>query len=131
MNRLFLAAVGVLYAALAAWCSVDPGGTSQSVGFEIQPGSGESEYLAVYGGLEAGLSLVFLVSACAKKLQYSGLLNCFLIHAGLVCFRTVGFFLYSGIAALTFQLAVGEWVLLIMSAILLRRYSGVAATLSD
>lgn len=121
MNRLFLAAVGVLYGVLAVWCSVDPEGTSQSVGLVIQQGSGQSEYLTVYGGLEAGLSLVFLTSALTPKLQRSGLLHCVLIHAGLVSFRTAGFFLYTGFAPLTLNLAGGEWVLLVVSAVLLYR----------
>ncbi|MGE3316814.1 MAG: hypothetical protein AB7O26_16980, partial [Planctomycetaceae bacterium] len=60
MTRVFLAIVGVAYITLAAWCSIAPKHTSQSVGFSLTPGSGQSEFLFVYVGRELALGLIFL-----------------------------------------------------------------------
>ena len=49
--------VGVTYLCLAVWCALQPVGTSQAIGFQIASGSGHSEYLTVYGGLQFGLGL--------------------------------------------------------------------------
>ncbi len=51
MERIFLAIVGAAYILLAGWCSLMPDKTSKAVGFTLQPGSGQSEFLTVYGGL--------------------------------------------------------------------------------
>ena len=121
MSRLFLVLVATLYGSLAAWCSIDPAGTSKVVGFSRQRGAGQSEFLTVYGGLEAGMALMFMAAALWERLRFSGLLNCFLIHVCLVLFRSGGFLLYEVEQAMTRQLAVGEWVLAICTAVLLWR----------
>ena len=43
--KIFLAVVGLVYLALALWCSIDPKTTSEKVGFQLQPGSGQSEFV--------------------------------------------------------------------------------------
>lgn len=121
--RLFLAIVGVLYGYLAVWCSLKPAETSKLVGFVLRPGSGQSEFLAVYGGLEMGMALIFLWPLWRPKQLDSSLLACFLIHGCLVLFRSAGFVLYRNIQPMTYQLAVGEWVIFLMAACLCRRKS--------
>ena len=69
LERAFLAIVGALYAGLAAWCAVAPASTSKTVGFELQGGSGRSEFLTVYCGLELGMALVFLLRVWAGFLS--------------------------------------------------------------
>ena len=117
--RIFLTAVGVLYAYLAWWCSVSPAETSQLVGFQLVGGSGRSEFLTVYGGLEAGMAAIFLLPLLKPALQHSALLNCTLIHLGLVAFRTAGFLLFTEIQPMTIKLAAGEWAILIICLLLL------------
>ncbi len=116
MARIFLVAVGILYAYLAIWCSLKPAETSGLVGFDLRPGSGQSEFLSVYGGLEMGMACIFLWPLWRPKQLESSLLACLLIHGCLVLFRGVGFFLYSDIQRMTYQLAVGEWVIFLASA---------------
>jgi hypothetical protein len=118
MTKLFLTAVGILYAYLAIWCSVKPAETSVLVGFDLRPGSGQSEFLSVYGGLEMGMACIFLWPLFRPKQLESSLLACLLIHGCLVLFRGVGFILYSDIQRMTYQLAVGEWVIFLASAFL-------------
>ena len=58
--KIFLAVVGLVYLALALWCSIDPATTSEKIGFQLQPGSGQSEFVTIYGGLELALSLIHI-----------------------------------------------------------------------
>jgi len=60
MARIFLAIVGAAYLVLAGWCALMPDKTSRAVGFSLQTGSGQSEFLTVYGGLQLSLGLAFL-----------------------------------------------------------------------
>ena len=114
-TKIFLTLVGLLYAALAIWCSVAPQTTSGKVGFELKPGTGESEFLTIYGGLEMGLALVLLLPLVRNEFLFNSLLACLLIHACLVTFRTIGFFLYSDLSRMTYLLAAGEWIILLVS----------------
>jgi hypothetical protein len=123
MARVFLAVVGLAYWALAAWCSILPETTSASVGFDLRHGSGQSEYLTVYGGLEFGLGLIFLWPLWRPETTRFALSACFAIHASLVLFRSASFLLYAGIPSMTYGLAAGEWVLMLTSAALLARLS--------
>lgn len=113
--KIFLAVVGAMYLGLAVWCSVAPAVTSDKVGFDLKPGSGQSEFLVIYGGLELGLALVFLLPLVRADYLASSLMACVLIHACLVAFRTLSFWLYSDISSMTYKLAVGEWVILILA----------------
>ena len=114
-QRIFLAIVGVLYLYLAIWCSVRPESTSKLVGFDLHPGSGQSEFLTVYGGLEFGMALFFLLPLIRPASTRDSLLCCLLIHAGLVAFRSAGFLLYSNIQPMTWKLAAGEWAIFLLS----------------
>lgn len=118
MTRIFLALVGLVYLYLAAWCSLMPTQTSQLVGFELKPGSGQSEFLVVYGGLEFALGVVFLWPLIRPKQLGSMLLVCLIVHASIVLFRSVSFGLYSGIQPMTQSLAFYEWLIFIGSAVL-------------
>ncbi len=118
MARVFLAIVGAAYLVLAAWCAILPDTTSASVGFTLQPGSGQSEFLTVYGGLQVAIGLAFLWPMCRPSEIALPLFLCFLIHGCLVVFRTLSFGLYGGVPATTIALAVTEWIIFIGAAIL-------------
>ena len=127
VTRVFLAAIGLLYGYLAVWCSVQPAETSRLVGFQLLPGSGQSEFLTVYGGLEMGLALILLWPLFRPAAAQQALINCTLIHGCLVFFRTAGFVLFSGIEPMTWKLAAGEWVIFLLGCVLVcwsRRGSG-------
>jgi hypothetical protein len=118
MARVFLAFVGAAYLVLAAWCAILPDTTSASVGFTLQPGSGQSEFLTVYGGLQVAIGLAFLWPLYRPSEIALPLFLCLLIHGCLVAFRTVSFSLYSGIPATTIVLAATEWTIFMGAAIL-------------
>lgn len=113
--KAFLAFVGILYLALAIWCAADPQTTSNKVGFELKPGSGESEFVTVYGGLELGLFLIFIMPLFWPETKRFALLSCVMMHASLVLFRTLSYFRFADIDAFTHRLAIGEWVILLAS----------------
>src|SRR4051812_45517397 len=110
-SRIFLTVIGVTYLYLAVWCSLMPVQTSQLVGFDLQPGSGQSEFLVIYGGLEMALAVVFLLPLIRLKQLENSLLVCLIVHACLVLFRSVSFFLYYDISPLTKELAFYEWLI--------------------
>lgn len=131
MTRNFLFLVGAAYVALAVYCAIKPTETARSVGFELRPGSGQSEYLVVYTGLQFALALIFLRGAWNPDQMSFSLLACLLVHACIVAARTLGFVMFSQIGTTTWILAALEWVILICSAILVRTgtATGTGATM--
>lgn len=117
MVRNLLTIVGLAYLVLAVWCAVSPVKTSQSVGFDLQPGSGQSEYFVIYGGLQLALGLVFLLPLIKPDVTVFALMACVLIHGCIVLFRSLSFLLYTGIQPVTYILSVVEWLIFIASAI--------------
>ena len=112
--KTYLVIVALLYIGLSMWCSFQPKVTSEKVGFQLVGGSGKSEFLTVYGGLEFGLALVLLASLAKPETVGFGLIACVLIHASLVVFRSVGFFCFSGFDSITYRLAIGEWIITLL-----------------
>ena len=80
MVRIFLAIVGAAYLILAGWCALMPDKTSRAVGFTLQTGSGQSEFLTVYGGLQFALGMAFLWPMFRPSEVALPLLLCLLIH---------------------------------------------------
>lgn len=119
ITKAFLSALGLAYLGLAVWCGISPTKTAGSIGFQLQPGSGQSEYLTVYGGLQFALGLMFLWPLVRESDTRLVLAACVLLHACLVIARTISFARFSGISGLTYGLAVGEWIILLISAGLL------------
>ena len=115
MIRVWLALVGALYLMLAVWCAITPTSTSQSVGFRLEGGSGQSEFLVVYGGLELALGLIFLWPLWQAAVTRYALTVCLIVHGCLVIFRCASFFLFEGIGATTYSLATGEWLIFLIS----------------
>ncbi|REJ97934.1 MAG: hypothetical protein DWQ35_01120 [Planctomycetota bacterium] len=112
--KAYLLAVALLYFALAIWCSMSPATTSEKVGFSLKGGTGKSEFLTVYGGLEFGIALV-LASACLRDTTVDfGVLACVLLHGSLVAFRTISFFRFEDIGGFTLRLAIGEWLITVL-----------------
>lgn len=111
--RLLLAVVGSAYVLLAVWCAVLPQSTAQSVGFVLLPGSGESEYFVVYGGLQLALGIVFLWPIRWPRDTDYALRLCCLVHGCLVVFRTASLIRFDHVGATTLMLAAAEWMILV------------------
>lgn len=131
MARTFLAVVGAAYIFLAIWCAAQPDATARSVGFELIPGSGQSEYFVVYGGLELALGIAFIWPLRRKEDTVGALRLCCLIHSCLVVFRTVSFFQFSDIKRTTYVLAAVEWLILVGTLFIASRTTMQSASEQD
>ncbi len=79
--------IGLLYVALGVWCTADPRGVAQRVGFTLDSDSGVSEFVTVYGGLEVGLGVALLLTSFAPSLQAGGLVFGAIFSVALPLFR--------------------------------------------
>jgi len=77
----------VLYASLAVWCTALPTKTSQFLGYTLSTPSSRSEYLVVYGGLEAGLAVFFGLAAVRPDLAVAGVWFGRCLYTGLAVWR--------------------------------------------
>lgn len=116
MARIFLAVIGVLYVLLAGYCALLPEKASKAVGFNLQPGAGQSEFLTIYGGLELALGILFLWPLFRPGEVSFPLLACLVVHGCLVLFRTAGFFLFRDIPTTTYYFAATEWAIFLVAA---------------
>jgi hypothetical protein len=110
MTRTFLFVNAILYILFALWCTVAPTKTAEVVGLAFRSGSGKSEYITVYGGLEFGVAMFFLVAALRPELRDAGLLFGLLFYAGLVVWRIPGLLTIPGIAKTTYFFAGAEFL---------------------
>ncbi len=110
MTRVFLFINAALYIIFALWCTLAPTKTAQTVGLSFRSGSGKSEYITVYGGLEFGVAMFFLVAALRPELRTAGLLFGLLFYAGLILWRVPGLFMIPGIAKTTYFFAAAEFL---------------------
>lgn len=114
MGKIFLAILGLAYLGLACWCILKPDDTARAIGFQLAPGSGQSEYLTVYGGLQIGLGLAFLLPWIFPSCLTPTLLFACLIHAAIVVCRVASFLTFADIQPTTFYLAGLELVILVL-----------------
>lgn len=85
----YLALNAVLYAIFAAWCSLAPQQTSTFLGLVRSNPGGESEYLAVYGGLQAGLAVFYGLAVVTPGYRHAALVFSLALYGGIVALRTI------------------------------------------
>ena len=87
LATIYLGFQALLYLALAAWCTLAPDGTSKALGFGLTNGSARSEYITVYGGLELGMAVFFLLTALNPDWRRMGVLFALSTYGCLALFR--------------------------------------------
>lgn len=97
MIAIYLWFNALMYLALGVWCSVLPDKTARSLGFAFTTPGARSEYITVYGGMEFGLGVFFLVCAASASWREAGLLLGLCMYAGLLLWRLYTFVAVSGI----------------------------------
>lgn len=118
MNQIYLLLNAGLYMLFALWCALKPKTTSRFLGFSLANRAGKSEFIAVYGGLELGLSLFFLVGALYMEWRDAAILFAAIMYLCISLFR-IGAFIRFGITAdATRVLAVSEWVFAVWGILL-------------
>jgi hypothetical protein len=120
----FLAFNALLYAVFAVWCTLAPSRTSAFLGLSTTNAGGASEYLAVYGGLQAGLAVFYALAAALPAHRRTAVLFSLALYGGIVAFRSIAV-VRSGFGALgnARYAYVLELVLLVVSAVLVIRDS--------
>lgn len=113
MIKAYLFLNAALYAIFVVWCTVMPTATAKALGLSFNSGSGKSEYITVYGGLEFGVAVFFLLAAIKPELRSAGLLFAVLFYAGLVLWRIPTLILVPGIQRTTYLFAGFEFALLV------------------
>jgi hypothetical protein len=89
MTTLYLAFNAVMYVVFAAWCALRPETTAAYLGLEAVTPAGRTEYLAIYGGLQAGFA-AFYVRALRRDGDRRGALSfsaC--LYLGIALFRGI------------------------------------------
>lgn len=89
MTTLYLAFNALMYAVFALWCTLAPQSTRRHLGLDVRNSAGESEYLAVYGGLQAGVALYYALACFAAEHRSSALWMSVLLYGGLASWRTL------------------------------------------
>jgi len=116
--KIFLTVVGIIYLGFAVWCTAKPVETAAALGLKLDPGSGQSEYVTVYGGFQLALAILFLYPWLDASVLSCSLFTCLVMHGCLVLMRTVGFFLFTGIRPMTMGFAASEWVVFLIAGML-------------
>lgn len=126
MAKAFLIFNGVLYIALAAWCTLLPMKTSAAIGFGLPNNSAKSEYLVVYGGLELAMGAFFLLCAFKANMLEAGLWFALLTYACLMVYRWSTIFALSDLSKFIYSMVALETVMTAVSAWLLWRVTSTA-----
>ena len=88
MIKSYLYLNSILYIVFGVWCAVDPLWTSAAVGFALPGAQGFAEYVAVYGGMEFGIGIFFLITALKAPLTQAGVLFGACFYSGIFVFRS-------------------------------------------
>ena len=116
---LFLSVQAVLYAALAAWCTLSPDRTSRALGFGLTNGSARSEYLTVYGGLELGMAVFFALTAANPEWRRLGVVFALATYGSLATFRLGTLLLVPGVGGLPRAMFGIEATMAVLAGLLL------------
>ena len=121
MPKAFLIFNGVLYVALALWCTVLPTQTSSAIGFGLPNSSARSEYIVVYGGLELAMGAFFLLCAFKPGMLEAGLWFALLTYGCLMLFRWSTIFALKDLSTFIYSMVVVETTMTALSAWLVYR----------
>ena len=118
MLRTYLFVNAALYVLFALWCTLMPEKTASALGLMFRSGSGKSEYITVYGGMEFGIAMFFLLAALRPEMRQAGLLFALLFYGGLVAWRIPTLLMVPGVQKITYGFAASEAVLLVMAVLM-------------
>lgn len=85
--QIYLWANGVGLALLGVCCAIAPDATAELIGLKLIGPKGTAEYISVYGGIEFGLGLFFVLAALRTEFQRAGLILGLFMYASIVVFR--------------------------------------------
>jgi hypothetical protein len=116
MSAAYLYFNSLLYTIFAIWCSAAPERTARSLGLSALTSSGRSEYLVIYGGLQAGLAIAFAFFARHFDLRTVGVHFAIALYLPIVLYRIFTIVSFGPVGSLTLATA-GLEVLLLIAAL--------------
>jgi hypothetical protein len=107
--RLFLGAMGLMWAGYGVWCFLDPAYLEQAAGVAALNATGNVDLRATYGGLQMAIGALLLGGALREALTRPVMMSYGVLCAGIGSARLVGALLageWSGytVAAVCFEL---------------------------
>ena len=117
--QIYLYANALLYGIFAIWCTVAFRSTSSALGYSVLNNSGSSEYLVIYGGLQAGLACAFVLFARDSRLHPVGVQFAVCLYGPIVIYRAATLIRFAPVSGLTLATAALEFALLILGLVLL------------
>lgn len=118
MASIYLWLNALMYLGLGVWCTALPDRTAASIGFVFGKPGARSEYITVYGGMEFGLGVFFLVSVLSPACREAALLLGCCLYGGLVIWRLYTFATIEGITGFP-RIAFALEAVLFVAALLL------------
>lgn len=119
MAAVYLYLNAILYATFALWCTLAAQSTALNIGYAALTRGGRSEYLVVYGGLQAGLAIIFFILARESERQRLGIMLSVALYAPIVVYRLATLVQFSPVGRTTLATAALEGTLLSMALALL------------
>jgi hypothetical protein len=119
VQAIYLYFNALLYVVFALWCTLAPDSTATNIGFTRLTSGGRSEYLVVYGGLQAALALIFFILARAPDRHRLGILISVVLYAPLVAYRVTTVLRFWPVSVVTLATGALEVVLLVLATGLL------------
>ena len=115
MSAVYLYVNSALYLIFTVWCTVGMSRTAPAMGFTALTSGGRSEYLTIYGGLQAGLAIAFWLLARNANWHEPGILFAIALYAPIVLFRLISSARFWPVGAVTLGTAALEMVLLVFA----------------
>ena len=123
MAAVYFLVNAVLYLSLAVLCTFRSEQTSRGSGFVVLDNSGRSEYLVIYGGLQLGLGLFYVLLARRSEYADLGVAFSLLLYLPIVLYRLGTWLVYRPTSAVTRGTAGLEVLLLVWAFIIWRARS--------
>ena len=89
-SRILLGLTGIAFAGYGVYCAYDLSSIVDLTGLEFRTPSGAVEARAMYGGLQAGLGLLFINCAVNTRMAPFGLVAMVFVLGGLAAGRALG-----------------------------------------
>ncbi|MHC5012642.1 MAG: DUF4345 family protein [Planctomycetota bacterium] len=118
MVPIYLWFNAAMYLVLGVWCTALPDKTAAAIGFAFARPGARSEYITVYGGMEFGLGIFFLLCAWNTAWRDAGLLLGLCLYGGLTLWRLYTFLTIDGISGFPRIAFALELALLVAAAAL-------------
>ena len=119
LTQSYLYINAFLYFVFAVWCLIKLYGTSKFLGYQFVNDFGKVEYIAVYGGMQLGFSIFFIIMAYYPSFHTAGLIFSVAIYACIVILRTSSALYFGNIQKTTYIVGALEYCLCILGIILL------------